>query len=340
MLRLRVVACLLAAASLALTGCRDTRRDAARSYLQAHPPENLEVVSVPEDFTFSSRADGSHTVVSVRYRSIHPTVAVHDAFTLPRGKAIDQRLSALRRWALASLPADDPTRQTILEGATHAPFPTKEIVTPAGTEAEGLVELSMQKQGDSWQITEVTNSTSVPGAADPGDRVPAADSETVSNQLAALEATADRLEKLRADYLARREQAAAKSLAALRAQLRTGRTFAGALADGSPTRLVIVRGLDAGEPAVAVVSRDGLEPFTVRFTGKLAQEPSGEYRWRAANAMLVAGTPPDRDLSLTLAAADRDLLAQLEGLSQSALRLRPTGQADLIPDATLPPATR
>jgi len=338
--RLRVVACLLAAASLALTGCRDTRREAARSYLQAHPPENFEVISVPEDFTISSRADGSHTVVSVRYRSIHPTVAVHDAFMLPRGKAIDQRLSAVRGWALASIPAGDSTRQAILEGATHPPLPTKEIVTPAGTEAEGLVELSMQKQGDSWQITELTNSTSVPGVADPGDRVPPVDSETVSTQLAALEATAARLEKLRADYLARREQAAAKSLAALRAQLRTGHTFASSMPDGSPIRLVIVRGLDAGEPAVTVVSREGLEPFTVRFTGKLAQEPSGEYRWRAANALLVAGTPPDRGLSLTLAAADRDLLAQLEGLGQSELRLRSTGQADLIPDATLPPATR
>jgi hypothetical protein len=340
MLRLRVAACLLAIASLALTGCRDTRRDAARSYLQSHPPENFEIVSVPEEISVSGGGDSSRANATVRYRSTHMTVAVRDAFTQPRGKAIDQRLAAVRGWALASLPAGDPSREAILAGAKHPPLLVKEIVTPAGTEIEGQVELTLQKHDKAWQVGELTNSAAVPGEADPGERVPAADSETVSSQLAALEATATRLEKLRADYLAQRERAAAKSLAALRGRLRTGRTFTGALPDGSPIRLVVVRGLDAGEPAVAVLSREGLEPFTLRFTGKLAQEPSGEYRWRAASTLLLAGTPPPPDLSLTLSAADLDLVARLEGLDPRELRLRSSGQADLIPDPTLPPAAR
>jgi hypothetical protein len=335
---LRPAACLLVAASLALAGCRDTRRDVAREYLQTHPPANFEVVSVPERIPITRAADGDEAVVTVRYRSKRATVAMRDAFTLPRGKAIDQRLSAVRGWALANLPAGDPTREAILAGAKRSPLTVKEVVTPAGTETDGLAELAIHKQDGGWRVAELANSATVPGETDPGERVPFADSEAVSAQFAAMEAAAAHLEQLRADYLARRAQAAARSLATLRSQLRTGRTFAGALADGSPLRLVVVRGLEAGEPAVAVLARDGLEPFTLRFTGTLAQEPSGEYRWRAAHAVQLAGIPPDRDLALTLAPTDRGLDARIEGLEQPSFQLRPAGRADLIPDPTLPPA--
>lgn len=340
MLRLRSAACLLAAASLALAGCRDARRDAARSYLLSHAPENFEIVTVPEDIPITHAADGDHATVTVRYRSTHPTVTLRDAFTLPRGKAIDERLSTMRGWALATLPAGDSTREAILVGATHPPLEVKEIVTPAGTEVSGVVELALHKEGKTWQVAKVTNSATVPGDADPGPNIPLADSETVATRLSALEAAAARLEKLRADYLTRREQAAAQSLAALRARLRTSRTFSFMLPDGVPARLVVVRGLDAGEPAVAVLSSEGLEPFTARFTGKLAQEPSGEYRWRAAQAQRLAGVAPDFDLVLTLAPSGEGLEARLGGGNAPALPLRPTGQADLIPDPTLPPASR
>jgi hypothetical protein len=338
--RLRAVACLLAAACLALAGCRDERRDAARNYLQAHAPENFEVVAVPEEIPISHAADGDHAAVTVRYRSLQPTVMLRDAFTLPRGRALDERLSAIRGWALATLPAGDSTRDAILAGVVHPPLKVKEIVTPAGTEVPGLAELTLHKQGKVWQVTELTNSAAVPGQTDPGPSIPLADSEAVATQFAALEATAERLEKLRADYLARREQAAARSLAALRSQFRTGRTFSCLSRDGTPWRLVVVRGLDAGEPAVAVLTSEGLEPFTARFTGKLAQEPSGEYRWRAAQAQRLAGVAPDFDLVLTLAPSKNGLEARLGGADAPALPLRPTGQADLIPDPTLPPASR
>jgi hypothetical protein len=338
--RLRTAAFLFAAASLMLVGCRDERRDAARSYLQSHAPENFEVVAVPEDIPISHAADGDHATATVRYRSAHPTVMVRDAFTLPRGKAIDERLSAIRGWALATLPAGDSTRDAILAGVVHPPMKVKEIVTPAGTEVSGLAELALRKQGKAWQVTELTNSATLPGGADPGPSVPLVDSEAVAAQFDALEATAAGLEKLRADYLARREQAAAQSLAVLRSQFRTGRTFSSTSRDGTPLRLVVVRGLDAGEPAVAVLTSEGLEPFTARFTGKLAQEPSGEYRWRAAQAQRLAGIAPDFDLVLTLASTRDGLGARLGGTNAPVLPLRPTGQADLIPDPTLPPASR
>ncbi len=114
MLRLRAPPpCLLAIASLAFTGCRDTRRDAARSYLN-RTHRKISRSSRAGGNHRHGRRDSSRANSTVRYRSIHPTVAVRDAFTQPRGKAIDQTPRGRARVGAGEPSGGDPTSEAIL----------------------------------------------------------------------------------------------------------------------------------------------------------------------------------------------------------------------------------
>jgi len=346
-------ACALA---LALGGCKDPRRDIARSYLQTHPPEGFAVVAVPETVPVATKPDGSgEAVVSVRYRLVDPTVEVHSGFTLPRGQKAAERLTAIRGWALSTLPDGQPLRETILAtvARARADLPVKRIVTPGGTELDAVATVTLRKTGANWDAVGFHTDASVPGAPDSDARIPLEDSPEVAARFDRLEAIARQLEQSRDEYLAARQRAAAASLEQLRGQLRAGQTFEGHLPDGSPLRIIISNGVEDDEPAVAVLTVRGAEESSARFTGSLVQQPGGNYVWRSARVLTLSSpsliaTPAATDASahpiLTLFSTSRGLSGQLEiGAAQRpvSLGLRPAAPVDLIPDVpSLPAADR
>ncbi len=142
-------------------------------------------------------------------------------------------------------------------------------------------------------------------------------------QLAALEATAARLEKLRADYLAP-TRAGRRQIARRAARSAPHRPhLRGRAAGWAPIRLVVVRAsMPASPPSRCFPGRGWSHSPCV--SPQASPRTFGEYRWRAASTLLLAGTPPPPDLSLTLSATDLDLMARLEGLdSRELLSARP-----------------
>jgi hypothetical protein len=334
---------------LALAGCKDARREIARDYLQTHPPEGFAVVAVPETIPVMAAPDGSGDVlVSVRYRLVNSTIEVHDGFTLPRGQKIAAELTAIRGWALSSLPDGQPVRDKILTAVAQAraPMPVKRVVTPAGTELDAVASLKLRPDGATWRVAEFHVDASVPGAPDSDPRIPAEDSPAVSTRFDQLASTVKSLDDTRRDYLAARERTAAASLAKLRAELRTNQSFEGELPDRTAIRVVVSKGLEGSDPAVAVLTRattDG--EFSDRFTGSLVQQPTGEMLWRAANVVPLSSPPatgPGARPTLTLFSTQNGLEGRLEigRRSPIPLTLRPAGPVDLIPDVPpAPPAT-
>jgi hypothetical protein len=355
-IRLRYAVPAACALVLALAGCKDPRRDVARAYLQTHPPAGFAVVAVPETVPVSTKPDGSgEAVVSVRYRLAAPTVEVHGGFTLPRGQKAVERLTAIRGWALSTLPDGQPLRETILAtvAQARADLPVKRIVTPAGTELDAIATVTLRRTGANWEVVEFHTDASVPGAPDSDARIPLEDSPEVSARFDQLEATARQLEQSREEYLAARQRAAAASREQLRDQLRAGQTFEGHLPDSSPLRIIISKGIEGDEPPVAVLTVRGAEESSARFTGTLVQQPAGNYVWRSARILTLSvpslmATPAATDASahpiLTLFPTSRGLAGQLEmGAAQRpvSLDLRPTAPVDLIPDVpSLPAADR
>jgi len=301
-------------------------------------------VLIPEKFAISgpNNADSS-AMVTVRYRLIHPTVQSLDAFSLPRGAAIAKRLDAARGWALASLPAGNPARESIIAAAAEArkPIPAKRIVTAAGTEIESVAILKLQKQSDSWKVTIESLDVSPPGAPDRDADIPFEDSPEIAKKFDELEAAAGRIEESQRKYLADRQRAAERSLALLRSRLKTGNIFEGRLPDGAPVRLVISRGAETGDPIFAVLAVQRAEQSTARYAGGIVQQPSGESVWRAAQMSPLSGTDPlvtaEFHPILTLQSSESGLVAQAKSDfgSPAAFILHQSAAADLIPD--IPP---
>ncbi|MDD5200203.1 MAG: hypothetical protein PHC88_10430 [Terrimicrobiaceae bacterium] len=331
---------------IALAGCKDARRDTARAHLQTHPPDGFEVVSVPATIPVMNNPDGgSEAIVTVRYRLLAPMIEVRDGFALPRASEAARRLAAIRGWALG-LPADDPARRSVLAAVAdaRAAFPVKRIVTPRGAEVDVPVSLTLSKSNAGWEVTGSKADINVPGAKDMDPGIPLEDSTEAAVRMDRLEAAAHQLEESRRQYLAARQRAADRSLATLRARLRTGQTFDGRLPDGTPIRIVVIRGLDTGGPVAAVLTVRGSEESSTRFTGSLAQQPSGDFVWRAAQVVTLstpssvsipAATDANAHPILTLAPGGTGLEGQLEigGASPVPLELRLGGAVDLIPEA-------
>ena len=344
---IRSAALLALVLSLSLTGCQDARRDTVREWLQAHPPEGFEVASIPERIIITRAAGGaSESVVPVRYRLARPTVEIRDLFTLPRGTELAKRIAAVRGWAISSLPAGDSTREAIASASAtaRAAFPTKRQVTPKGTEVEDLVVVTLGEESGHWQVTSSSFAVSVPGAMDQNSRVPFEDSPEVAAKFDELEIVVQQLEASRQKYLADRQRAAEHSLAKLRGLLKPGHTFEGQLPDHTPVRLVVSLGADSSADSSSVVlSIERTEHSSARYSGAIAQQPSGEAVWRAAHVTTLsdAGGPPLTDASsrpiLTLAATENGLAAEVKSNEEApiAFKLTPTGVVDLIPDASI-----
>lgn len=341
MIRQYSITGLLAALCLLLAGCSDPRRDIVRSYLQAHPPDGFDVAQIPEKITITKAADGgSESVVTVKYRLKHSTVEVFDALAQPRGLAIANRIAAMRGWALASLPAGDPTRDQIVAASARSTLPVKRVVTPAGTGFEALVVLTLRKESNTWQVVSESLDVHAPGTPDNDASIPLADSAEVATKLDDLETLAKHLEDSRKEYLAERERTAARSLADLRSQVKTGSVFTGRLSDRTLLRLVISRGMENDEPVVAVLTVLRDPQSSARYTGALVQEPSGDYAWRASLVTTLSGNEPINDSNLhpilSLAPNSQGLSVQIQNDLQPpvSIQFRPAGKVDLIPEAS------
>ncbi len=341
----RFAAPLAFAMGLLLPGCYDSRREVVHDYLRSHPPAGFEVLAVPDDFTMADTgANASETVVTMRYRLTQPTVERRDLFSLPRGAGLTKRIAAVRGWALSSLPAREPTRETIIATAATIPgaFPTKHVATPRGTEISAPVILSLAREASGWKVIHQSAAVTAPGLPDDDPSVPWEDSPEVSAKLDEIETVARKLEQTRARYLADRRVAAARSRAALRSVLQTGHTFAGRLSDGSTVRLVVSQGADAGEAISTVVTLEQSGRSSARYTGRIFEEPSGEAVWRAAQARTLSSsgvnalTAANEHPILTLSAAGNGLQAGVRFDSGKAItfRLEPSESADLIPDVS------
>ncbi len=318
---------ILALAGLLLGGCDDGRRDIARAYLQGHPPAGFTVVSIPETLPIRNvSADASEMIATVRYRSTAPTVEPRSGFDLPAGRASVTRLEEIRGWALSTLPADTPQRASILSviADAHAPFPVKRVVSPAGTEVDSTVTLTLLRAKAGWRVAAFKSDATVPGQPDADPAIPFENAPAVEARLARLDSTAARVEAARREYLAARKLVAERSLARLRARLRAGQTFTAPLPDGARLRLIVTRGLESAEPAIVMLTTQNVEPSTVRYTGALEQNPAGETIWRAP------GRP-----ALVLATSGSQLLGELlsDGQPSRELTFRPAGAVDLIPES-------
>lgn len=336
----------LAIVVLAAGGCTDGRRDVARDHLKSHAPEGFAVVAIPETLPIRDvSADVGELIASVRYRSLRPTVEVRDGFKLPGARESDKRFAELRGWALGSLPADAPLRAKFLAAIAdaHGPFPVKRIVSPAGTEIDALITLTLRKTGRSWRVAEMTSDAAVPGAADVDPRIPLENAPEVAARIAELRSVADRLDATRREYLAARKALAEQTLAQLRSLLRTGRTFMATLPDGVPLRLVVTRGLESADPAAVVLTVQGPEEATARFTGTLEAAASGETVWRAAQITTLAAPaasplPAIVDASrrpiLNLRTAESRLGGELtvSGRPSIPLVFQPAGTVELLPE--------
>jgi hypothetical protein len=340
--------CLVAIVCLAITGCRDARKDAANAWLMAHPPVGLAIETPPERIAVLDTPSGATATATVHYRLTRPTVEIRDISVLPRAIDIARRMASVRGWALGTLPANDSVRQQIVAAAAaaQAQFPVKRIVLPAGSTVDALAELTLTKGPSGWQVTDGKITPNLQGSLVDNPAAPLEDSAETAAKLASLESAALELEHLKADYLARQKRAAEQSLADLRARIRTGSVFEGALADQTPVRLVVERGLESDKPATVVLTVQRGELSTARYTGSLAQTPSGQYVWQASLVVPLSGQPdassaPDAGGALSLVPSSEGLSGAIRtGTTPPArLELRHAGVADLIPDPALQPTT-
>jgi hypothetical protein len=338
---MRVASFIALTLCLFLVACGDPRREAVREYLETHPPEGFTLDKIPDDFGVTKAGDGtSEAVLNVTYRLTHATVETRDALSLPPASKIAERLNAVRGWALSSLPASDPTREKIVTAtaAARAPFPVKRIVTPAGTPLEALAHLTLTKKGDLWKVEPKSLAVDASGNLDKDPSIPLEGSAGVTARLRDLEATAGGLEELRKQYLAKREQAAARSLADMRARLQTGNTYEGRLPGSASIRLVISRGIDSENTAVAVLTVQREEQSTARYVGAVVQQPSGEYVWRAAQVTTLSGSDPLADVRsrpiLTLATTPSGLILEINPSARPpvSIQLNAAEKVDLIPE--------
>lgn len=314
----------------------------------ANPPVGLAIVAPPERIAVLDAPSGATATATVHYRLTRPTVEIRDISVLPRAMDISRRMAAVRGWAIGALPADDSVRQQIVTAAAAAQtrYPIKRIVLPAGSTVDALAELTLSKGPSGWQVTDGKITPNIQGSLVDNPAAPLEDSAETAARLGALESKALELEHLKDDYLVRQKRLAEKSLADLRARIRTGSVFEGVLADQTPVRLVVERGLESDKPASVVLTVQRGELSSARYTGSLAQVPSGQYVWQASLVVPLsgqaAGSPPTPDTNSTLS-----LSPSSEGLSgtirmgatpPTRLELRHAGVADLIPDPALQPA--
>lgn len=302
--------------ALALAACADQRRDVALRHLEANPPAGFEIVALPATVPFTREsADTAEGLVGVRLRLTRPTVEGFDASTLPAARALDQRLAVIRAWALGALAPDDPLREKFLTriAAAREGFPVKRIVTPEGTEIEGLATLTLRREGAEWKVASLSWDARVPGELDADPAAPFADAPEVAARFAQLEKVAVELSAERDRVIAARRERAARTRGELLAALREGRAF-----EGDARRLIVTRGLDRANSAVVVITWLGQPVRTQRLEGSLVERPDGETVWRgAASDAMLHSEPPG--LRLVLDSAD-------------ATTLRPAGRVDLIPD--------
>lgn len=325
--------------SLALTACEDTRKDAVRDYLAARPPEGFAVAKMPDNITLSS---ANEAAVHVKYRLVRPTVREFDALSTPGASEIADRIDAVRGWALSALPTDHSLRQQIAALSANAsePFAVKRIVTPAGTEVDTVAILKVAKSGDHWEVAAESLDVQVAGKPDTNRDIPLENAPEARAWLHRLDGLARRLESMRGEYLEERRRTAARSLATLRTRLQTGNTFEGEMPDGTTVRLVVTRGVEAGGPVAIVLTVQRGVHSSARYTGGIAQQPSGESIWRAAQVASLSSpgdhpaTDPGQHPILTLSETRQGLLAHLapDGAPAFSFALRPAGKADLIPD--------
>lgn len=338
----RFVPILAVALGLSLTSCHDARRDVVRDFLQRNPPDGFEVVEIPGKFAITGGANGtSETVFEMRYRLTRPTVETHDLFSLPRGADLAKRISGIRGWALSSLPAGDPIRETIAStsASARAPFPVKRVVTPKGAEIEALVSVTLSRKPGGWQVESAPPTVNAPGSPDSDPRIPFEDSTEVAAKFNELETTAHGMEELRQKSIVDRQRAAERSLATFRAILKTGNTFEGRLSDQTPVRMVISQGADMGGSVIAVVTVQRADRSSARYTGGITQQPSGESIWRAAQVASLSGSGGDAvtDASfhpiLTMKATGDGLTAEVKADAGRtfSFKLSPAGKVDLIP---------
>jgi hypothetical protein len=340
--------CLVAVVCLAITGCRDGRKEAVNAWLMANPPVALAIETPPEHVAVLDTSSGATATATVHYRLTRPTVEIRDVWVLPRAMDISRRMAAVRGWALGTLPADDPVRKQIVAeaAAAQARFPVKRIILESGSPVDALAELSLSKTSDGWEVTGGKITPSFQGSLTDDPAAPLEDSARTADKLESLASTALELEHLKADYLARQKRAAEQSLADLRARIRTGSVFEGALSDQTPVRLVVERGLESDKPATVVLTVQRGELSSSRYTGSLTQLPNGQYVWQATlvaplSAQADGSLPaPDVNGALSLVPSQEGLAGAIRtGTTPSTrLELRHTGAADLIPDPALQPA--
>lgn len=337
----------LLAVAVLLAACTDARREVARAHLQANPPPEFTIVALPSEIPLTEGGpDAAEALVSVRLRLARPTVETFNAVTLPRGEAVDQRLAELRGWALGAFPAEDPAREQFLARVAEgrAGFPVKRVVTPAGTEIDGLAALTLRRSDAVWRVDSLTWDARAPGMPDVDPAVPFADSPGAAERFAAVEAIANDLAAERQRITEERRIRGEQSRRALTERLRTGRTFEGRLADGTDLRLVVTRGLrDGPDAAVVVLTVRGPGQSSARFAGALAATPTGELRWRSTEMAPLSApsdTPGPRVTSaaarptLTLVSSGGGLAAEIVIAPEPPQRveLEPAGSVELIPE--------
>lgn len=256
----------------------------------------MELVGFDDTYQFEETGDGLfRTQVLVSYKTILATVRELDAMTLPEGVDLRRRVSNLRGWALTTVPEGDPTRDAILESARQAlrEFRIKRVIVPAGTSVDGVLELELGIDGAGWSIRQLRNTAYVSGEPDQQPELPFENSPEMQARFAELELLADEMKRMRDEFLQRREKTAAESRAALTKSLVTGRTFEGIARrpDGSnvSVRIVITRGLEMGEVVIGTVATDTESQRSAQFTGKLRQQPDGEFFWEGARSLALSG---------------------------------------------------
>lgn len=327
--------------ALGLPACEDARKNAVRDYLATHPPEGFAVVAMPEKITVGST---NESVINVKYRLLRPTVREFDALAQPHAAGVASRIEVVRGWALSALPADHPLRRqiTTLSADAHEPFPVKRIVTPAGTVVDTLAILKVVKSADRWEVAAESLDVQVAGRPDTNRDIPLESAPEARARLHRLDGLARQLESMRREYLEDRRRVAARSLATLRARLQTGNTFEGEMPDGTAVRLVVTRGIEAGGPVTAVLTVQRGVQSAARYVGAIAQQPSGESIWRAAQVTSLSSpgadpaTDPAQRPILTLSEAQKGFLAHIasDGAPAFSFTFHPTGKSDLIPDTT------
>ncbi|MGC1479216.1 MAG: hypothetical protein WA771_01830 [Chthoniobacterales bacterium] len=333
----------LASAALVviLTGCGDQRGDSVREFVAEHAPPDTEFLGVTGNFQLEALGDHRfRTDVPVEYRTTADFVTVYDGFGTPGGEPVATRLDAIRAWATETLPAGDALRTSIERTWQQARygFLLKRTELAADTKVDALVSLDLEPTADGgWLINQTATSFQIDGVAGGPPGIPEGNSAEAGQALANATATADKLEKLRADWEVEFERRAEAALARLNEQLTTGRIYAGT-ASGLPVEFVLSRGSDRSDDIVGVLRTVETRQSAARFVGRAERQPDGSAAWTGERQDLISPgsirffRPDDAASSLVLRSAESEGLEGGSADDAVGVKLPASRTVDLIPE--------